>query len=146
MRVFAPAMGALGSAAAVYPFCDPAKERDQRFMRRAIAQSEHGRCSTSPNPWVGAVIVAADGATVLGEGYHTKAGSPHAEVEAVRDARRCGNVDLRGATCYTTLEPCHRGPGKRTPPCDEMLVREGMEVCFVTSKQTVWLTFGFLSG
>jgi len=103
-----------------------AEGKDQQFMKQAIEQSEKGRCCTAPNPWVGAVIVAADGQTVLGVGYHTKAGNPHAEVEAVRDAERNGHANLNGAICYTTLEPCHRGPGKRTPPCDEMLVARGL--------------------
>ena len=72
-----------------------AEGKDQQFMKQvsalvlvcpqccclqAIEQSEKGRCCTAPNPWVGAVIVAADGQTVLGVGYHTKAGNPHAEV------------------------------------------------------------------
>jgi diaminohydroxyphosphoribosylaminopyrimidine deaminase/5-amino-6-(5-phosphoribosylamino)uracil reductase len=78
---------------------------------------------TDPNPRVGCVIVAADGATVLGQGHTQAAGGPHAEVMALRDAQARGH-DVRGATVYVSLEPCaHHG---RTPPCCDALVAAGV--------------------
>ena len=101
---------------------------DAQWMERAIALAERGRRTAPPNPWVGAVIVGADGATVLGEGYHIRAGGPHAEAAALNDARARGVLPaaLEHATMYVTLEPCHAGPGKRTPACDEAIVRAGI--------------------
>lgn len=96
---------------------------DQTHMRRALELAERGLYTATPNPRVGAVIVK-DG-QVIGEGWHERAGEPHAEVMAVRDARaRHGEHAVRGATAYVTLEPCsHHG---RTPPCADLLVREGV--------------------
>eukprot|EP00747_Dinoflagellata_sp_TGD_P209963 gnl/TRDRNA2_/TRDRNA2_83318_c0_seq1.p1 gnl/TRDRNA2_/TRDRNA2_83318_c0~~gnl/TRDRNA2_/TRDRNA2_83318_c0_seq1.p1 ORF type:complete len:406 (+),score=60.96 gnl/TRDRNA2_/TRDRNA2_83318_c0_seq1:52-1218(+) len=104
---------------------------DEEFMLRAVHLAERAKRRTSPNPWVGAVIVAADGKTILGEGFHTGPGCPHAEVEAFRDAEKNGHTDFSDATLYTTLEPCHRGPGKRTPPCDELVVAKKVKRCVV---------------
>jgi diaminohydroxyphosphoribosylaminopyrimidine deaminase/5-amino-6-(5-phosphoribosylamino)uracil reductase len=88
-------------------------------MRRAIALGELGLGSTSPNPIVGCVIVGPDGA-VVGEGYHVRAGEPHAEVVALRDA----GGRAFGATAFVTLEPCrHTG---RTPPCARALIDAGV--------------------
>lgn len=82
-------------------------------MRRALELAERGRYTVAPNPMVGCVIVR-DG-TVIGEGWHERAGEPHAEVVALRNA-----PDARGATVYVTLEPCaHHG---RTPPCTDALI------------------------
>lgn len=82
-------------------------------MGRALALAAKGRGRTSPNPMVGCVIVR-DGA-IMGEGWHRKAGEPHAEVEAVAAAAG----EIRGATVYVNLEPCaHHG---KTPPCADML-------------------------
>jgi diaminohydroxyphosphoribosylaminopyrimidine deaminase/5-amino-6-(5-phosphoribosylamino)uracil reductase len=79
------------------------------MMRRALALAARGLGETNPNPPVGCVV--AHGARVVGEGFHARAGGPHAEVVALRDA----GARSRGATLYVTLEPCaHRG---RTPPC-----------------------------
>lgn len=88
-------------------------------MRRAIALAELGLGSTSPNPIVGCVIVGPDG-SLVGEGYHVRAGEPHAEVIALRDA---GGSAL-GGTAFVTLEPCrHTG---RTPPCTQALIDAGV--------------------
>jgi diaminohydroxyphosphoribosylaminopyrimidine deaminase / 5-amino-6-(5-phosphoribosylamino)uracil reductase len=96
-----------------------AEESADRFMRRAIELAERGRGLTSPNPMVGAVIVAPGG-EVVGEGFHERAGAPHAEVEALRAA----GARARGATMYVTLEPCsHQG---RTPPCAPAVVAAGI--------------------
>ncbi|HTC70588.1 MAG TPA: bifunctional diaminohydroxyphosphoribosylaminopyrimidine deaminase/5-amino-6-(5-phosphoribosylamino)uracil reductase RibD [Acidothermaceae bacterium] len=94
-------------------------EPDAAMMRRAIELAERGLGSTSPNPIVGCVIVGVDG-TVVGEGFHARAGGPHAEVVAIRDADGLA----RGATAFVTLEPCrHTG---RTPPCTQALIDAGV--------------------
>ena len=97
-------------------------------MLYALELSERGRLSTAPNPWVGCVIVAADGATVLAEGYHQRKGGPHAEAAALADAKARGvsRAAMEGATAYVTLEPCTMGPGKSTPACDAALVASGL--------------------
>jgi len=91
---------------------------DQSFMARALQLARLGLFSTHPNPRVGCVIVR-DG-EIVGEGWHQRAGEPHAEVHALRQAgERAG-----GATAYVTLEPCsHHG---RTGPCAEALVSAGV--------------------
>ena len=68
---------------------------------------------------------------MLGEGFHKGPGQPHAEVEAFRDAGARGIADFSKATLYSTLEPCHRGPGKRTPPCDELVVARKVRRCVI---------------
>ena len=91
---------------------------DQQFMARALELARKGLYSTHPNPRVGCVIVQ-DG-KIVGEGWHAKAGEPHAEVHALRQA----GDKARGATAYVTLEPCsHHG---RTPPCADALVAAGV--------------------
>jgi diaminohydroxyphosphoribosylaminopyrimidine deaminase/5-amino-6-(5-phosphoribosylamino)uracil reductase len=92
---------------------------DDAAMAEAVALGERGRLTAAPNPWVGCLIVSADGQAV-GRGFHRKAGEPHAEVHALRDA----GDRARGATAYVTLEPCaHQG---RTPPCAPTLVAAGV--------------------
>jgi diaminohydroxyphosphoribosylaminopyrimidine deaminase/5-amino-6-(5-phosphoribosylamino)uracil reductase len=93
--------------------------RDQRFMRRALALAQLGGGLTLPNPRVGAVL--ARGGKIIGEGHHQRAGTPHAEVHAVADARRRGHR-VAGATLYVTLEPC--STSGRTPPCTDLILRE----------------------
>ncbi|MBY5990534.1 bifunctional diaminohydroxyphosphoribosylaminopyrimidine deaminase/5-amino-6-(5-phosphoribosylamino)uracil reductase RibD [Ferrimonas balearica] len=91
---------------------------DARHMARALELARRGRLTTRPNPRVGCVLVK-DGA-VVGEGYHIKAGGPHAEIHALAAA---GDA-ARGATAYVTLEPCsHFG---RTPPCSQALIDAGV--------------------
>jgi diaminohydroxyphosphoribosylaminopyrimidine deaminase/5-amino-6-(5-phosphoribosylamino)uracil reductase len=90
---------------------------DETLMRCALELAERGRYSVSPNPMVGCVL-ARDG-VVLAEGWHQRAGEPHAEIVALQ---RCD--DARGATAVVTLEPCvHQG---RTPPCVDALIRAGV--------------------
>jgi diaminohydroxyphosphoribosylaminopyrimidine deaminase/5-amino-6-(5-phosphoribosylamino)uracil reductase len=92
--------------------------RDAAFMRRALDLAARGLGETNPNPAVGCVIVR-DG-RVVGEGYHRRAGEPHAEAAALRRAGR----RARGATAYLNLEPCaHQG---RTGPCAPLLVEAGI--------------------
>ncbi|WP_151748529.1 bifunctional diaminohydroxyphosphoribosylaminopyrimidine deaminase/5-amino-6-(5-phosphoribosylamino)uracil reductase RibD [Acinetobacter lactucae] len=90
-------------------------KQDQYWMQQAIELAKRGLYSTKPNPNVGCVIVKDD--RLIGEGFHPKAGQPHAEVFALREA----GEHAQGATAYVTLEPCaHYG---RTPPCAEALVK-----------------------
>ncbi|RDS82488.1 bifunctional diaminohydroxyphosphoribosylaminopyrimidine deaminase/5-amino-6-(5-phosphoribosylamino)uracil reductase RibD [Dyella psychrodurans] len=87
-------------------------------MAQALRLAERGLYTTQPNPRVGCVI--ANGERVLGQGWHQRAGEPHAEVFALREA----GEQARGATAYVTLEPCaHWG---RTPPCADALVAAGV--------------------
>ena len=87
-------------------------------MAQALRLAERGLYGTSPNPRVGCVLVAGD--RLVGSGWHRRAGEPHAEVHALREAGEAA----RGATAYVTLEPCsHHG---RTPPCAEALVEAGV--------------------
>jgi diaminohydroxyphosphoribosylaminopyrimidine deaminase/5-amino-6-(5-phosphoribosylamino)uracil reductase len=87
---------------------------DRQYMGRALGLAERGLFTTTPNPRVGCVIVR-DGA-VVGEGFHERAGEPHAEANALAAA----GERAAGATVYVTLEPCsHHG---RTPPCADALV------------------------
>lgn len=91
---------------------------DFRYMARALTLADQGRYTTRPNPRVGAVVVR-NGA-IVAEGYHARAGAPHAEVLALQDA----GDQARGATVYVTLEPCcHVG---RTGPCTEALTAAGV--------------------
>ncbi|WP_254426853.1 bifunctional diaminohydroxyphosphoribosylaminopyrimidine deaminase/5-amino-6-(5-phosphoribosylamino)uracil reductase RibD [Rhodanobacter sp. C06] len=91
---------------------------DHTHMAHALRLAELGLCTTQPNPRVGCVI--AHGDEVVGAGWHRRAGGPHAEVFALREA----GERARGATAYVTLEPCaHHG---RTPPCADALVAAGV--------------------
>jgi diaminohydroxyphosphoribosylaminopyrimidine deaminase/5-amino-6-(5-phosphoribosylamino)uracil reductase len=91
---------------------------DARYMARALTLARRGLYTTDPNPRVGCVIVK-DG-RVVGEGWHERAGGPHAEIRALAAA----GPAARGATVYLTLEPCcHHG---RTPPCSEALIAAGV--------------------
>lgn len=93
---------------------------DIKFMRRALELAQMAEGDTSPNPMVGAVIVGGDG-NIAGEGYHHKAGQPHAEINALTAA----GDKAKGATVYVTLEPCsHYG---RTGPCCEALIKAGVK-------------------
>lgn len=110
-------------------------ESDVQYMHRCLQLARCGRGSTSPNPMVGAVIVH-DG-RIIGEGYHVRAGEPHAEVNAVRSVKECDKHLLGKSTMYVTLEPCsHYG---KTPPCCDMIISCGIPrvVIGVTDSNTL---------
>jgi diaminohydroxyphosphoribosylaminopyrimidine deaminase/5-amino-6-(5-phosphoribosylamino)uracil reductase len=91
---------------------------DLRYMARALELAERGLYTTTPNPRVGCVLVRDE--TIVGEGWHVRAGERHAEIEALRHA----GPAARGAVAYVTLEPCcHHG---RTPPCTDALIAAGV--------------------
>jgi diaminohydroxyphosphoribosylaminopyrimidine deaminase/5-amino-6-(5-phosphoribosylamino)uracil reductase len=96
---------------------------DRGFMARALVLAGHGMASAHPNPRVGCVLVR-DG-RVLAEGWHERAGGPHAEAAALANlAAQDPQATARGATAYVNLEPCnHHG---RTPPCSEALINAGV--------------------
>ena len=93
-------------------------KEDYIYMRRCLQLARCGSGSTSPNPMVGTVIVHEG--HIIGEGYHIRAGEPHAEVNAVSSVKECDKPQLPHSTVYVTLEPCsHYG---KTPPCCDMLI------------------------
>lgn len=95
-------------------------DNDKFFMKRALRLAKKANYKTSPNPMVGAVIVK-DG-KIIAEGYHKKAGLPHAEAEAIMKSPK----NLKGSTLYVTLEPCcHKN--KRTPPCTDAIISSGIK-------------------
>jgi diaminohydroxyphosphoribosylaminopyrimidine deaminase/5-amino-6-(5-phosphoribosylamino)uracil reductase len=92
---------------------------DRAWMQLAVKEAKKGQGRTSPNPCVGAVVVKNN--RLIATGYHKKAGTPHAEVHALRAA----GEKARGATIYVTLEPCnHTG---RTPPCTQAIMASGIK-------------------
>ena len=92
--------------------------QDHFYMSRALQLARNGLYTTHPNPRVGCVIVQDN--KIVGEGWHERAGEPHAEVHALRQA----GAAAKPATAYVTLEPCsHYG---RTPPCALALVQAGV--------------------
>ncbi|HEY5682089.1 MAG TPA: bifunctional diaminohydroxyphosphoribosylaminopyrimidine deaminase/5-amino-6-(5-phosphoribosylamino)uracil reductase RibD [Sulfuricaulis sp.] len=95
-------------------------EADARFMARALQLARRGIYTSDPNPRVGCVIVK-DG-KIVGEGWHERAGQPHAEINALQQA---GKLNAHSAGVYLTLEPCcHEG---RTPPCTPVLIKAGVK-------------------
>jgi diaminohydroxyphosphoribosylaminopyrimidine deaminase/5-amino-6-(5-phosphoribosylamino)uracil reductase len=95
---------------------------DSVFMRQALRLARRGCGATSPNPMVGAILVK--GGKIIGRGWHRRAGLPHAEIEALRDAQKRGH-NPKGATLYVTLEPCCTHG--RTPPCTEAIISAGIK-------------------
>lgn len=95
-------------------------------MRRCLQLAANGLLTTKPNPMVGAVIVAADG-HIIGEGFTSPVGGPHAEVNAFASVRKEDESLLPGATIYVSLEPCsHWG---HTPPCCDLIISKGVRRC-----------------
>ena len=96
---------------------------DELYMRRCIQLAKNGRMNASPNPMVGAVIVA-DG-RIIGEGYHVRCGEGHAEVNAFASVKQEDESLLSQSTIYVSLEPCsHYG---KTPPCADLIIRKGVK-------------------
>ncbi len=95
---------------------------DLEYMRLALRLAQRGYGATSPNPMVGAVLVKRG--QIIGRGWHHRAGQPHAEVEALEDARRQG-TSANGATLFVTLEPCCTQG--RTPPCTRAILEAGIK-------------------
>jgi diaminohydroxyphosphoribosylaminopyrimidine deaminase / 5-amino-6-(5-phosphoribosylamino)uracil reductase len=94
---------------------------DSKYMGIALSLAGKATGKTSPNPAVGAVIVKNN--KIIGRGYHKRAGLPHAEIEAINDAKK-NLKSIKGSTLYVTLEPCcHKI--KRTPPCVDTILKEG---------------------
>ena len=114
---------------AFHPSTRTNKHHDLYFLDRALALAAKGEGQVTPNPLVGAIVVK--NGTVVGQGFHRYEGVKHAEVLALEDAGQ----HARGATVYVNLEPCcHRGGGKRTPPCCDALIVAGVKrvVCCIT--------------
>ncbi len=101
---------------------DTSLETDVHWMSLALGQARQGIGFTSPNPAVGAVMVA-DG-ELIGQGYHHQAGGPHAEIEALQDAQSRAPDRIAGATIYVTLEPC--STQGRTGPCTQAIQTAGI--------------------
>ena len=118
---------------------DHETSRDTRHMRRAIELAAAVRTTTAPNPWVGCVVITADGRTF--EGATHPPGGPHAEAAALAAAREAGaGDDLAGATVYVTLEPCsHLG---RTAPCADALVEAKVGRVVVAIEDPDWKVAG----
>jgi diaminohydroxyphosphoribosylaminopyrimidine deaminase / 5-amino-6-(5-phosphoribosylamino)uracil reductase len=105
------------------------REHDLYFLDRALALAAKGEGQVRPNPLVGAVVVK--NGIIVGQGFHRYEGIKHAEVLALEEAGH----QARGATVYVNLEPCcHRGVGKRTPPCCDALIAAQVKrvVCCIT--------------
>lgn len=96
--------------------------QDLEFIRLALRFARRGYGTTSPNPMVGAVLVKRS--QIIGQGWHHRAGGPHAEIEALQDAERRGK-STKGATLYITLEPC--STHGRTPPCTDAIRASGIK-------------------
>lgn len=109
---------------------------DLRWMQRALELASRGRGQVSPNPMVGSVVVYQD--QIIGEGWHQAYGGPHAEVHAI--AAVADKSCLRESTVYVNLEPCsHHG---KTPPCADMLIREGVQRVVIANLDTNPLVAG----
>lgn len=103
------------------------ESKDTDFMMKALRLALKGEGHTSPNPMVGAVVVK--NGSIIGRGYHSKAGYPHAEIEAFNDAHKKKH-SLAGSDLYVTLEPCcHKE--KRTPPCTDEIIKSGIKRVFI---------------
>ncbi|WP_172856497.1 bifunctional diaminohydroxyphosphoribosylaminopyrimidine deaminase/5-amino-6-(5-phosphoribosylamino)uracil reductase RibD [Thermoanaerobacterium sp. RBIITD] len=95
----------------------------EQYMKRALELAKLGWGYTNPNPLVGAVIVKDS--RIIGEGYHEYFGGPHAEINAIKNAKE----DVKGAQLYVTLEPCcHHG---KTPPCVDAIIKSGIQDVYI---------------
>jgi diaminohydroxyphosphoribosylaminopyrimidine deaminase/5-amino-6-(5-phosphoribosylamino)uracil reductase len=109
---------------------NPFSEKDrENFMQQALLEGRKGLGLTSPNPPVGAVIVNDEG-KILGRGFHARAGTGHAEVNAINDViAKTGPEGTKGTNLFVTLEPC--STHGRTPPCCESIIRAGIKRVFI---------------
>jgi diaminohydroxyphosphoribosylaminopyrimidine deaminase/5-amino-6-(5-phosphoribosylamino)uracil reductase len=106
------------------------REEDNKFMRRCLDLAVRAEGMTRPNPMVGAVVVHRG--EITGEGYHIKAGGPHAEVLAIGSVK--DRSQLRESVLYVSLEPCsHYG---KTPPCTDLIIESGIPVIVAGTKDT----------
>lgn len=102
-----------------------------KYMERALQLARNGEGAVSPNPMVGAVIVAPGG-RIIGEGWHMGFGGPHAEVNACASVKEEDSPLLRESAIFVTLEPCaHHG---KTPPCADLLVRTGFRKVVIATE------------
>ena len=102
----------------------------KKFMKRCLELAKNGLGLVYPNPMVGSVIVYKD--TIIGEGWHQKAGSPHAEVNAIDSVKN--KALLLESTLYVNLEPCsHHG---RTPPCADLIISNGIKKVVIGTVDT----------
>jgi diaminohydroxyphosphoribosylaminopyrimidine deaminase/5-amino-6-(5-phosphoribosylamino)uracil reductase len=101
---------------------------NQRLMSQALVLARKGYGQTSPNPMVGAILTR--GTRVLGEGWHEKAGQPHAEINAIRHAQSQGH-SLKNSTLHVTLEPC--STQGQTPPCTLAIIQAGIKKVVVAT-------------
>ena len=118
---------------------DKFSARDLLYMQRCLQLARCGAGSTSPNPMVGAVIVCDD--RIIGEGYHIRAGEPHAEVNAVNSVAQCDKHLLERSTMYVSLEPCSHY-GKTPPCCDLIIARRIARVVIATTDFNVQVNGG----
>jgi len=107
----------------------PFTAADEIFMRRALALAAKGYGGTSPNPLVGAVL--AQNGEIIGEGWHRRAGEPHAEINALAAARHRRQT-VQEAELYVTLEPC--STFGRTPPCTEAIIQSGVRRVVIAAR------------
>ena len=99
---------------------------DEKYIERCFELAKHGKGKVSPNPLVGAVLVKDN--EVIGEGYHEYFGGPHAEVNAIKNAKG----DLKEATLYCNLEPCCH-TNKKTPPCTPLIIKHGIKKVVISN-------------
>jgi diaminohydroxyphosphoribosylaminopyrimidine deaminase / 5-amino-6-(5-phosphoribosylamino)uracil reductase len=104
-------------------------DQDEMFMNRALELATYGEGFTSPNPQVGAVLVARG--RIIGEGYHARHGEPHAEVRSIASVSEEDRHLIRESTLYVTLEPCCTYG--RTPPCSDLIIKEGIPRVVISS-------------
>ncbi|MGP1347216.1 MAG: bifunctional diaminohydroxyphosphoribosylaminopyrimidine deaminase/5-amino-6-(5-phosphoribosylamino)uracil reductase RibD [Phycisphaerales bacterium] len=111
---------------------------DRQLLRRATLAALRAAGHAEPNPLVGCIIAARTSdhtADILGIGHHTKFGAPHAEVQAIHNARHRGNAHrLKGATAWVTLEPCNHHA--KTPPCTDAILEAGIAEVIVARRDT----------
>ena len=112
---------------------------EKKYMLHALQLARYGAGFVSPNPMVGAVVVAPDG-RIIGEGWHRKFGGPHAEVNAMASIHPENEHLIKDSTIYVTLEPCsHYG---KTPPCSLLLINKGIKRVVVGSPDPFPLVSG----